>query len=182
MERDSALNLAFFPPVTLFAFRASRRGGDAFTGTAAGHIGFDVRFAATDDPPTLRPLDTAPRTDIRVQDEDPDHPDPTPVAGQRLVEVGRDVVQLVQARPRDGGEVMVLVVQADVIREDVERAVVGVCLGGLEGLERVRRVGLRLRFELQLGERFGAAGGHFGEEVVLGDEVAGAGVQGSGQE
>lgn len=60
------------------------------------------------------------------------------MAGQRLVELARDPVEDRQSGPRDGWEVMVLVVQADIVGEDVEGAVVGVCLWRGEGIERVR--------------------------------------------
>lgn len=103
---------------------------------------------------------------------------------QRLVELARDAVQLGQLRPRDGGEIVVLVVQADVVGEDVEGSVVGVCLWRRQGVERVRRGGCRfLRlFGLEVGEGLGAAGFRVREEVVLRDEVACAGVQGAGEE
>ena len=81
------------------------------------------------------------------------------------IELVGDLPQLGQARPGDGGEVVVLVVQADVVGEEVERAVVAERLGDGQVVGRV--AGLR---------------GHLLVDVVLGDEVAGGRVQGSGEE
>lgn len=47
---------------------------------------------------------------------------------QRLVELAGNLTQLGQPRPRDRREVVVLVVKAHVVGEEVERAVVGECL------------------------------------------------------
>lgn len=105
------------------------------------------------------------------------------MAGKRLVELGRDVVELEKARPRDGWEVVVLVVQAHVVREEVQGAVVGVCLRWHEGGQRRRRIvvllGMGLLALLLYG--FRAAIG-FGEEIVLRDEVTGARVEGAREE
>lgn len=75
---------------------------------------------------------------------------------------------------------MVLVVQPDIVSENIERAVVRVCLRGRQGIERVRGLGLLVL--LQLGQGLCAAALHVREKVVLCDEVACAGVQGSGEE
>lgn len=91
-------------------------------------------------------------------------------------------MQLMQPRPRDRREIMVLVVQAHIVRQHIQRAVVRVRFRRGEGPERVRRVDGRRGLLLELGERLGAAGFHVGEEVVFGDEVAGAGVEGAGEE
>lgn len=74
------------------------------------------------------------------------------MAGQRLVELARDGVQLVQFRPGDGGEIVVLVVQAHVVGEDIQRAVVGVCLRRGQGVEWVGGAGFGSGFCFQLGE------------------------------
>lgn len=75
---------------------------------------------------------------------------------------------------------MVLVMQADIVSEDIERAVVRVCLRGRQRVERVRD--LRLLVLFQLGQGLCTAALHVREEIVLRDEVACAGVQGSGEE
>lgn len=103
------------------------------------------------------------------------------MARQGLVELSRDAVQLVQTRPWDGGEIVVLVVQADVVGEEIERAVVRVCLRGREGVQRVVCLLLRLLGVVLFGDGLGAVV-DAREEVVFCDEVAGAGVQGAGEE
>ena len=75
--------------------------------------------ARTNFPATLLPLHTAPKTDLLVQNELPNHLHPAVVAGQIAVKLVRNLVQLPQPGPRHGREVMVLVVQADVVREQV---------------------------------------------------------------
>ena len=80
--------------------------------------------------------------------------------GQLIVELVGDAVQLRQPGPRDRGEVVMLVVQTNVVCEVIENAVVGV---GLWDGDFVGGVGCVLLGLL--------------ENVVLGDEVAGAGVQ-----
>lgn len=87
------------------------------------------------------------------------------MARQGRIELVGDLAQLGQARPGHGGEVVVLVVVADVVGEDVERAVVAVGLGDGHAVVRVRGLG-----------RDGLV------DVVLGDEVAGGGVQAAGEE
>jgi len=113
------------------------------------------------------------------------------VAGQRLVELACDPVEDGQPGPRDGWEVVVLVVQADVVGEDVEGSIVRVCLGRREGIKRVRLLifGVRHVFfavarlsRLPLLKRLGTALLNVREEVVLRDEVARARMQRSCQE
>lgn len=113
----------------------------------------------------LLALDAAVHTDAVVPDEAPDGVDPALVAGEVVVKLAGDAVDLVQAGPGDGGEVVVLVVQADVVGEPVERPVVR---KGLGHGDLVGRVALRGRDCLV--------------HVVLGDEVAGDGVQAAGEE
>lgn len=73
-------------------------------------------------------------------------------------------MQLRQSRPRDGREVMVLVVQAHVVRQQVQRAVI------------------RERFwHRGVGERVPGGGTLLLEDIVLSNEVARAGVQGAGE-
>jgi hypothetical protein len=86
-------------------------------------------------------LDTGVGADGGVHDEVVEHFDPGVVLGKIIVEFRRDFPDQRQPRSGNGGEVVVLVVVADVPRDCVERAVVGV---GFEAL---------------------------GEHVVLGDEV-----------
>ena len=121
--------------------------------------------ASTDFAPTLVTLHPAPQADVFVHDKLPHNVDPALVYRQFIVKLVRNAVQLGKPCPRDCREVMVLVVQADVVCEVVENAVVRVRLwdGNLVG--RVRGVLLWLL-----------------ENVVLGDEVAGARVQRSGEE
>lgn len=111
-------------------------------------------------PSALLSLHAAPETNVLVPHELPHDVDPALVYRQLVVELVCDAVQSGQARPRDGGEVVVLVVQTDIIREEVEGAVVRVRLGERYLVRRVGGVLVRLL-----------------EDVVLGDEVAGAGVQ-----
>lgn len=128
----------------------------------------DVR---ADFPSTLLPLHAAPKPDFLVQNELPDHLHPAVVTRQVAVEFIGDLVELPQTCPRHGGEVVVLVVQADVVREQVQRAVVR---------ERLRRRGefsfLALFVRLLQGARV------LGEDVMLGDEVACDWVQRAGEE
>lgn len=121
--------------------------------------------ASTDLASTLLALHPAPQADVLVHDKLPHDVHPALVHGQLVVEFVRDAVQFGEPGPRDGGEVVVLVVQADVVREEVEDAVVRVRLG--DG-------------NLVRGVRCGLLG--LLEDVVLGDEVAGAGVQRAGKE
>jgi len=86
------------------------------------------------------------------------------VLRQVFVKVVRDTVQRVEARPGDRREVVVLVVQTDVVGEEVERSVVRVGLGKWDLVGGVRRVLLGLL-----------------ENVVLGDEVACARMERSGE-
>ena len=79
---------------------------------------------------------------------------------QIIVELVRDSVEGWKTRPGNGREVVVLVVQADVVREEVEGAIVRVRLGQRYLVRRVGGVLVRLL-----------------EDVVLGDKVACAGVQ-----
>lgn len=110
-------------------------------------------------------LDAAVHAHAVVPDETPDGVDPALVAGEVVVELAGDAVDLVEACPRDRGKVMVLVVQADVVGDPVEGAVVGEGLGDGDIVGRV------------------ALGGGDGlVHVVLGDEVAGDGVQAASEE
>ena len=80
-----------------------------------------------------------------------------------IVELVSDVAKLMQPGPGHGGEIVVLVVEADVVCEDVGRAVVRECLGDGEGVVRIALFG---------GDGF--------VDVVLGDEVGGERVEGAG--
>lgn len=121
--------------------------------------------ALPDEAAALAALHATPDADALVEDEAPEDVGPGGVVGEVGVELAGDVVELVEAGPGDGGEVVVLVVQADVVRQEVEGPVVRVGLGHGDA---VGRVGLRRR--------------HRRIHVVLGDEVAGERVQAAGQE
>ena len=66
----------------------------------------------------------------RTGDEPPCDAGPARVAREDVVELGRERLELPQAGPGDGGEVVVLLVEADVVAEDVERAVAVHVRGG----------------------------------------------------
>jgi len=83
------------------------------------------------------------RAHAGVKDEVPDDLDPAGVVGQVVVVLGRQLLDLGQLVVGDVGEVVVLVVVANVVQDEVEGPVVGV--GGLA----------------------------LGEDIVLGDKVAG---------
>lgn len=87
------------------------------------------------------------------------------MARQVVVELGGGVAHGVEAGPGHGGEVVVLVVQADVVGEPVQGPVVGEGLGDGDAVLRVL-----------LGRGDGLV------DVVLGDEVAGQRVQAAGEE
>lgn len=180
MDNNLTLNLTLLPPITFLAVRTRRRSRDPLPTTSTTQL--PLLTPTPNNTTTLRPLHPTPKTNITVQNERPDHPHPAPVAGQRLVELARDGVQLVQSGPGDCGKIVVLVVQAHVVGEDIQWAVVGVCLRRGEGVQWMWSGCFGSGFGLQLREGFGPAVLHVREEVVLGDEVAGAGVQGSGEE
>lgn len=121
--------------------------------------------ALADEAAALLALHAAADADGLVEYEAPEDVGPGGVVGEVGVELAGDVVERVEAGPGDGGEVVVLVVQADVVREEVEGAVVRVRLG--DG-DAVGRVGLR--------------GRHRRVHVVLGDEVPRERVQAARQE
>lgn len=114
---------------------------------------------------TFLALHTASHADVGVKDESPDGVDPTLMARQVVVELGSQVSNGMQASPGNGGEVMVLVVEADVVREPVERAVVGEGLGNGDAVIRVL---------LRGGDGF--------VDVVLSDKVASQGVKATSKE
>lgn len=124
-----------------------------------------------DFPTTLLPLHAAPKTNLLVQNELPNYLHPAVVAGQIAVELVRNLVQLPQPSPRHSREIVVLVVQADVVREQVQHAIVR------ERLRRRRKLGF-LALLVGLLQRARV----LREDVVLGDEVAGNGVQRAGEE
>ena len=84
--------------------------------------------ATADLPSALLSLDSTPQTDVFVPNELPDDIHPAFVRWQVIVKLVRDLVQFVQTRPRHGRKVVVLIVQADVVGEEVEHAVVRVRL------------------------------------------------------
>src|SRR5690606_12513821 len=98
-------------------------------------------------------LHPPPQAPVVLRDEVPDRHNPAVALWKRLIELAGNLGQLVQTRPRNGREIVVLVVQANVAGEEVERSVV--------------RVGFRWG---NFGG--GALGGSFVriEDGVLGDE------------
>lgn len=82
------------------------------------------------------------------------------MTGQRLVELLGHLIHGRESGPRNGREVVVLVVQTDIVGEPIEGAVVGKCLGHGDHVAGVL---------LRRGDGF--------VDVVLGDEVASQGVQ-----
>lgn len=89
-----------------------------------------ARFRCSPGPRRGLPLphDSAERPDRRVRDIVIDHPRPRRVERQVVVELGRHRLELVQPRPGDAGEVVVLIVESDVPQQKVQRAVVRVRL------------------------------------------------------
>jgi hypothetical protein len=125
-----------------------------------------VPAAATTNPPsTFFSLHTGPQADVLVQNELPNYVHPARVRRQIVVELVRDLVQFGEARPRHSREVVVLVVQSNVVREEVEHAVVRVCLRDRDLVRCVQSVLVGLL-----------------EYVVLCDEVSGTRVQRACQE
>lgn len=144
--------------------------GGGAAGLEWARLGLDLRLlpadgAAADDAAAVLALDAAADADVFVPNEAPDGVGPALVAGQVLVKLPGHVVDGGQAGPGHGGEVVVLVVQADVVREPVEGPVVGKGLGDGDAVVRVA---------LRLGDRL--------VHVVLGDEVAGQRVEAAGEE
>lgn len=120
---------------------------------------------AADDTATLLALYAAGHADVRVQDEAPDGVDPALMAGQGIVELRGHVAEGMEASPGNGGEVVVLVVETDVVSEPVQGTIVGESLGDGDAV-----IGVHLR------------GGDSLVDVVLGNEVAGKGVETSSKE
>ncbi|KAI9642792.1 hypothetical protein NHQ30_008524 [Ciborinia camelliae] len=112
----------------------------------------------------LLPLHPTRHADLGIPHKLPDDIDPALVAGQLGIEFLGQLVQRRQPRPRHRGEIVVLVVQAHVVGQHIQRAVVG---------KRLRDQHARLWVPRCVVL--------FLEDVVLGDEVPGAGVQRSGE-
>lgn len=106
-------------------------------------------------PPTLLPLHPTPEPDLLVHNELPDHPYPAVMTRQISVELIRDLIELPKSRPRDRREVMMFIVQSDIVRKQIEDAVV--------------RVRLRRRRTLSSCPR---RRGVLAKDVVFCDEVA----------
>lgn len=132
-------------------------------------LGLDFRIlpfdSTADHAATLLALDAAGHADIGVQDEAPDGVDPALVAGEAVVELGGHVANGVEASPGDSGEVVVFIVEADVVGEEVEGPIVGEGLGNGDAIVR-----------LLLGW------GNSLVNVMLGNEVAGKRVKTSSEE
>lgn len=69
--------------------------------------------------PALLPLNSTPQADLLVPHKLPYHPHPALMVWQILIEFLRHLVQRGETRPWNGGEVVVFVVQADVVSEEV---------------------------------------------------------------
>lgn len=173
----SILNLTFLPTISLFV---------GF-GRSSTYLLPRSAISTPNETTALRSLDTAPQAHILIQDERPDDPDPAAVTRERLIELFRDAVKLMKPRPRDGREIVVLVVQADIVCQDVQGPIVGVCLWWRKGVQRVWLLlllagsAVRPHFPL-LFNAFCTAALHPGEEVVLGDKVTSTGVERAGEE
>lgn len=94
-------------------------------------------------------------------------------------------MQRVQLRPGDSGEIMVFVMQTNVVGEDVEGPVVGVCFGGCQR-RFISSVGVAIGSTIPLLflllNRLRATLLNHGEKVMLRDKMACAGVQRTSQE
>lgn len=113
-------------------------------------------------------LDPAPHAYFLVPDELPDDAYPATMVGQILVELFRNLVDLPEPGPRNGGEIVVLVMQTDVVCEEVEGSVVRESLGYQDTL-----LGVTSLFAFERGAI---------EDIVLGDEVTSNRVERSGKE
>ena len=80
--------------------------------------------SGTDFASTILSLHTTPESNFLVQNELPDDLHPAVVARQVAVEFIRDLVQLPKPGPRNSRKVVVLIVQADVVGQDVQNTVV----------------------------------------------------------
>lgn len=116
----------------------------------------------------LLPLDPAPQSHLFVPDKLPHDSHPALMARQIGVKVFRDLMYRRKSRPGNGREIVMLVVQAHVVRQDIQRSVVRVRF-------RDRYVGRRFPQRCFLRDR-GAV-----EDVVLCDEVACARMQRASQ-
>lgn len=128
-----------------------------------GNLG--SRRPATYNSAALLPLHATPHPDLLVKDEAPQHCHPALMLRQRGIKLLCHLMQLRQPRPGDGGEIVMFIVQADVVREEIQRAVVAKRLGDGDVVRRI--TGRR-------GDRL--------VHVVLGDEVARRGMQRAGEE
>ena len=151
------------------------------SGNGQGHIQFVYRISSslnlllsprrrspsTHLAPTLLPLHSTAHAHLLIPDELPNDIHPALMPGQILIELLGNLIHGRQPTPRHGREIMVLIVQPHVPGEKVQRAVV--------------RVRLRHR-RLELGARIARLARQVREDVVLGDEVAGEGVQTSREE
>ena len=73
----------------------------------------------------LSPLDTAVQADVRIPYKLPDDVDPAAVVRKVDVELLGHLVEPREPCPRHGREIMVLVVETHVVRQEIERPVVG---------------------------------------------------------
>ena len=73
----------------------------------------------------LSPLDTAVQADVRVPYKLPDDVDPADVVRKVDVELLGHLVEPRKPRPWHGREIVVFVVETHIVRQEIERAVVG---------------------------------------------------------
>lgn len=133
---------------------------DARDNSSSPLIGPKLLFSpSTNLPPTLFPLHPAPHPHLLIPYELRNHPDPARMLRQVCIELLGHLMQRRQTTPWNGRKIMVLVVQADVIRQDIQRPVVR------EGF-RYRRYDRKIFCALRL----------FLENVMLGDEMSCTGV------
>lgn len=125
------------------------------------HLG---NFSSSHLTSTARALDTRCHTHIGIPNKSPQHVDPTVVSRKRGVELVGNLAQLGQACPGHSGEVVVLIVVANIVGHEVKWTIVTV---GLRNWYLVFRVG--------------CFGGHRLVNVVLRDEVTRGRMEGSSQ-
>lgn len=116
-------------------------------------------------PPTLLPLNSTRQPHLRIPYELPNDANPALMLRQISIELLSHLMQRRQSRPGHSREVMVLIMQAHIIRQRVQGAIIRIRLR-----DRDIRGGIARPSRLLL------------EDVVLGDEMACAGMERAGEE